>query len=330
MKKFMCLCFVMLFLCNLVGCGDSVEESVRTTSIANVPTTITQTLPTKEPTASVTAQTETTTSTTQPETTTQVHVKDKFEWIIEPSIEADDIQPFITDVDMSYEKINKIIRSGKAGAVNYQGKIVIPCDKNIYMCWEGIVDENHEYMYDEDGVQSDAWGHGGGDCDFFFDVKNEKTIAYGMGNGGLSWYEWDAQANHFLDNLFLETVNPNNKANEYDITGKYVYVSFKGELIRKTQFDEVTQFRENFAAVKKDGKWGYIGVNGKTVIPFEYDYAYNFEDGIAAVCKDGKWGYIDKENNTVIDFEFEATRPHYKGKAWVKQNGKWGVISIQL
>ncbi len=260
-----------------------------------------------------------------------------FKWIIEPSIEADDIQPFRLDSPnregmyaecVNYSKFNRIIRSGKSGGINYQGKITLPIEKNIGPCLEGFVSEDHETAYDENGIPTEPIGHGGYDIDFFFDVKNEKTIAYGMGNGGFSWSEWDVQGEHFYDNLFLEAVNPSNKADEYDKTGKYVYVSFKGELIRKTQFDDATELREEFAAVKKDKKWGYINTSGKTVIPFEYDYAYNFDDGIAAVCKNGKWGYIDKDNNVVIDFKFEATRPHYEGQAWVKQNGKWGVIEF--
>lgn len=254
-----------------------------------------------------------------------------FEWIIEPSIEADDIQPIRLDSpnvdglyaeDFNYNKINKIIRSGKSGGINYQGKIMIPIGKNIQPCLEGIVSEDHESNYNDDGMLIEGpWGHGGFEGFDYFDVEKNKVLGY------FTPGVWN-EANELYSDCFLQVIKPGNELDGYDITEKYVYVNKQCQLITQTQFDDVATFREGLAAVCKDSKWGYINTVGKTAIPFEYDYAYSFGDGIAAVCKDGKWGYIDKNNNTVIDFAFEATRPHYKGQAWVKQNGKWGVIQF--
>ena len=50
-----------------------------------------------------------------------------------------------------------------------------------------------------------------------------------------------------------------------------------------TQFDEVFDFREGFANVKKDGKWGYIDKKGKVVIEPQFDDASDFSEGFVKV-----------------------------------------------
>ena len=344
MKKFMCLCLAMASLCNLVGCGDSDEESVRTTS--NAPTTtITETLVTKEQASLVTEQIENTTLTTKPETTTQAPVKDKFEWIIEPSIEAEDIQPLQYDGDgVSLRHLNSKLTSvsvlsecdefdmnREVGIIDYNGKIIIGSNHYYNDSSKQIISRRDiegfqmgaEFLYDIQGkvIEGDIiWdGH------YYTDVYclSDKNFYECWEEDCLTTSPW------FKDYIFEGWIMwgeefPNSDYN----TWVKVYVNKNGELITSETFEDGYHFYQGTAACKKDGKWGYINTNGKNVIPFEYDYAYNFDDGIAAVCKNGKWGYIDKNNNTLIDFEFEATRPHYKGQAWVKQNGKWGVIEF--
>ena len=47
----------------------------------------------------------------------------------------------------------------------------------------------------------------------------------------------------------------------------------------------------------------YIDV--QTVIEPEYEEVKNFNDGYAAVKKDGKWGYMDEEGTVVVDFLYD-------------------------
>lgn len=261
-----------------------------------------------------------------------------FEWVIEPSIEAEDIQPLRTDLpydfgnahgdDFNYGKINQIKRNGKNGGINYDGKIVIPCEKDIRACdMCGITSDGEVDIYDENGNRVGSGGHGG----WFSAYDVRENIVYTFDS------EMDFEIENDLSaNICVSAIKTNGKFNmdfggvpEYDALKTVVYVNSKCKLITDIQFEEGCQYCDGLAACKKDGKWGYINEKGKTVIPFEYDYAYSFGGGIAAVCKNGKWGYIDKDNNAVIDFKLEATRPQYNGKAWAKQDGKWGVVKFE-
>ena len=111
--------------------------------------------------------------------------------------------------------------------------------------------------------------------------------------------------------------------------------------------DEVLEFYEGLAVVKKcfdrgfihkggellqhyewDGgcKCGFIDTSGTLVIPCEWYDARSFGDGVASVQKDGKWGAIDKEGKLVIPYEWDDAFNFYDGLARVRQDRKYGFI----
>ena len=66
------------------------------------------------------------------------------------------------------------------------------------------------------------------------------------------------------------------------------------------EFDDVFDFNEGFARVRKDGMYGYINTKGEQIVECKFDDAYNFNEGFARVIKDGKWGYINTKGYPVI------------------------------
>ena len=57
-------------------------------------------------------------------------------------------------------------------------------------------------------------------------------------------------------------------------------------------------FSQGLWVVSKDGgKWGAVDASGNEVIPFQYDSMTSFSGDLAAVQKDGQWYYIDMHNN---------------------------------
>ena len=68
------------------------------------------------------------------------------------------------------------------------------------------------------------------------------------------------------------------------------------------QYDELNQFSEGLAAVKKDDKFGYIDTKGELVVPCQYQYAGQFKEGLACVVND---------NISFIDAKGELLHTNY-------------------
>lgn len=76
------------------------------------------------------------------------------------------------------------------------------------------------------------------------------------------------------------------------------------------EYDNVGEFSDGLAAIKKDGQWGYINVKGEVVIPyFHAHYAAPFSEGYACVLKEDEsestgyaypYVFIDKQGNEVF------------------------------
>lgn len=98
------------------------------------------------------------------------------------------------------------------------------------------------------------------------------------------------------------------------------------------QFDGVSPFAENLAAIRRLGqRWSYIDVKGNTVIPAKYESAGRFSEGLAAVeLKVGngyRWGFIDSTGKQVIEPKFYKARFFSEGLAGVQaESGRWGYI----
>ena len=59
-----------------------------------------------------------------------------------------------------------------------------------------------------------------------------------------------------------------------------------------TIYDEVEDFYDGFAVVRRKWKWGLVNKKGEEVVTCQYDNVVTgpFFDGLAKVELDGKWG----------------------------------------
>ena len=94
-------------------------------------------------------------------------------------------------------------------------------------------------------------------------------------------------------------------------------------------FDDARDFKEGFAAVKKDGKWGYINTKGEQIVECKFDGVGDFNEGFAAVKKDGKWGYINTKGEQIVECKFDGVGDFNEGFAAVEKDGKWGYINTK-
>jgi hypothetical protein len=114
--------------------------------------------------------------------------------------------------------------------------------------------------------------------------------------------------------------------------GKYGFMNRSGQVAVSPRYDDVGDFAEGLAWVKRDGKCGYVDPNGREVIPPQY-YTYTnawFSEGMAAICVGnyggGKWGFIDRSGAIAIEPQFELAGFFSEGLAFVVKDGKRGFI----
>src|SRR6185503_7730257 len=84
--------------------------------------------------------------------------------------------------------------------------------------------------------------------------------------------------------------------------GKMGYISKKGEIVIRPQFDvssylgmpQFSEFSEGMAAIKSKGLIGYIDSSGDFVVAPQFKDGRKFSSGLAAVKIGDRWGFIDQ------------------------------------
>jgi len=95
----------------------------------------------------------------------------------------------------------------------------------------------------------------------------------------------------------------------------------------KISFNQLGDFSDGVAAVKKGDLWGFIDVNGKTVIEPVYMAGFDvpfFANGLCGIYnpKEDARGYINTKGEIVIPFTIYSTRPFYDTITVIYQPGK--------
>ncbi len=111
--------------------------------------------------------------------------------------------------------------------------------------------------------------------------------------------------------------------------GKVGYVNANGKVMAPCIYDEIGEFHEGLATVKRDGKWGYIDKTGKEIILCTYGGAKDFAEGLAAVKQwdktdTGKWGVINNTGKKIIPFRYDDAGTFSEGLIEVKKGDWWG------
>jgi hypothetical protein len=84
------------------------------------------------------------------------------------------------------------------------------------------------------------------------------------------------------------------------INDKWGLIDRFGKEVIPLKYEEtLSGFSEGMAAVKLNDKWGFVDSTGKEVIPPQYDDVRDFENGKAWVKKDGREFYIPKPASSI-------------------------------
>lgn len=285
-------------------------------------------------------------------TTAEDAVIKEIEWVVEPSIEAESIEPLVRadynkntkHYDISYADCFKIKVDGKYGIIDYNGKIVIePKYDSIY----AIRGRRDFIAVDNSSVSRTKRTY-----IYYGDFSTE--TAYRTYNTLKYEYLWITSEGvaEFIQNdngeIYEEELAPTlpeavkgvkYSDGEYVEDGTYgLYVN--GKNVMGMIYSGAGCFSNGAAAFKSNGVWGYIDSNGKTVIPFGYDAVkgysvfggedtpYECYDGYATVTKDGKFGVMSNDGKKLTELEFDGGTPVVGGRGYFLVNGKWGLASF--
>lgn len=294
--------------------------------------------------------------------------KQAYRWLIEPTINADNIISFDgSQVDPNNEKntayanYSVIRQNGKYGIIDYSGNMVVPAEyDDYYTCWCGEVtlfniinEKNDEYEYcsidSSNQVVYYAAEHHDSSPKYYWNSNEEKI------------YVKDAdeeQGEEYTGKKAVVVCEADVKKSDngfYDISpvSEPLYgLAKKDKLILDMQYTDFYAPAYKGAGLtciafeNDEGKWGYVGSDGKTIIDFKCDgdmsaycgkviddemavHPYLFTYDYLPVSIDSSYGYYDIDGNCIVKpGEFDQARPAHNGKAWVMKSGKWGVIAF--
>ncbi|MBZ9688482.1 WG repeat-containing protein [Clostridium estertheticum] len=100
----------------------------------------------------------------------------------------------------------------------------------------------------------------------------------------------------------------------FSTNSKFGFIDIKGKKIIPALYTALSSFTpDGLAWVTKDDKvYSAIDKTGKTVIATQYNEIDNFRNGYAAVKKGENWGIIDKAGKVVLDFKYEFLNSPFK------------------
>ncbi len=76
----------------------------------------------------------------------------------------------------------------------------------------------------------------------------------------------------------------------------------------------------------KNEKFGYINNMANLILPLNYDKINEYSENMIAVCKAGLWGFADEQGNEIIACKFRSVNDFSEGLAAVMVNGKYAYI----
>ena len=286
----------------------------------------------------------------------------RISWVLEPSIEADDINyiqfgsPEVSNNQARTQHNSPfavITQGGSKGLIRNDGtmftemiyeEIFVPFGDYALLPIEPFEEPVFLHILVDNELLSSAGFGGGGSSYLFFyynGLQSNATCMHDQVMMGSPTHPLPvmrpAAMPQALEGEFVDF-------REWYVEQRGLYgVFYQGEMQTDFVYTNMGAWSSGLFAVELDGRWGYINETGEIVIPIEYDstwlsrcrltidvpFAYAATEGFVALSKDGVWELRDTTGEIVIEpGEFEAIRPVIEGRSWVKQDGLWGIIEI--
>lgn len=253
-----------------------------------------------------------------------------------------------------------VVTNNKAGFINKAGDMVIAQNYFLYMqettkfsegmavvqsggTWEEpnfivinnngskLLDLNYGYVYGSSFsggmlavAEKGELGIGGGYIDKWGNCLVERSVLYGTKFGFV-----DTSGKEIVPVIYDDVWDFSDEIAVVKKDNKFGAVDNTGKVIIPVTYDDINvKAFEGFIGVKSNGLWGYVDYANRVVIPATYSIASNFSEGIVTVAKNGLWGAIDKTGSIVIPFKYNNLWNFSEGlvRVRVENGGKWGFL----
>ena len=197
------------------------------------------------------------------------------------------------------ENILRVKKDGKFGAINLDGKELVPCE--------------YEEITVIPGLEST--------------IKIKKDGKYGVR---------DSSGKEILQPLYKDVTNLGDDNKDGFIVqndeGKYGIVNYSGENIIEAKYEEVTKIHANDTyVVKQAGKQILVNKEGTEVLNSGYDeikqVLKSSENGVI-FTSNGKYGVMNLNGEVKISAEYDSLKESKSGLLIVNKAGKFGIIDI--
>ena len=233
-------------------------------------------------------------------------------------------------VDLSrYQKVDAdkisggllpVLRNGRVGYVNMQGRETIPAMYDMLkesQGWARPVSEGRIVVKQN--------GHYG-----VIDTANKTIVPFSAAISDIDDYRSGMtrvrknQAISWLDKNGKPTRDPNSNSKTDSQT------STTNENAKEMQQSAPSSPFTTLQPRQQDGRWGFVDDNNVTMITYSFDEVRPFSEGLAGVRIDNEWGFVNLGGELVIPFRFDksgvSVGDSYKdqpafvftsGKAWI-------------
>ncbi len=233
-------------------------------------------------------------------------------------------------VDLSrYQKVDAdkisggllpVLRNGRVGYVNMQGRETIPAMYDMLkesQGWARPVSEGRIVVKQN--------GHYG-----VIDTANKTIVPFSAAISDIDDYRSGMtrvrknQAISWLDKNGKPTRDPNSNSKADSQT------STTNENVKEIQQSAPSSPFTTLQPRQQDGRWGFVDNNNVTMITYSFDEVRPFSEGLAGVRIDNEWGFVNLGGELVIPFRFDksgvSVGDSYKdqpafvftsGKAWI-------------
>lgn len=237
-------------------------------------------------------------------------------------------------VDLSrYQKVDAdkisggllpVLRNGRVGYVNMQGRETIPAMYDMLkesQGWARPVSEGRIVVKQN--------GHYG-----VIDTANKTIVPFSAAISDIDDYRSGMtrvrknQAISWLDKNGKPTRDPNSNSKTDSQT------STTNENVKEIQQSAPSSPFTTLQPRQQDGRWGFVDDNNVTMITYSFDEVRPFSEGLAGVRIDNEWGFVNLGGELVIPFRFDksgvSVGDSYKDQpAFVFTNGKAWIGNLK-